>query len=211
MLAQGQSSSAKRGGLVADVTLGLIFLKKKKTEKLCLVTCTLPMSWLHHIWEKQWGKWTWSSEFSPALRLHVSTTKMNGWVEGGVSKRMNERAQGSEDKGQKCVLDKSPEGQCNELFCLFVCFGEEDWPWANICCESSSFCLRKMVSELTSVPIFPVFYVGCCHSMTWWAVSGQCPGSEPVNPQPPKWNAWTSPPWHCASPLMKFLMPHWHR
>ena len=28
MLAQGQSSSAKRGGLVADVTSGLIFLKK---------------------------------------------------------------------------------------------------------------------------------------------------------------------------------------
>ena len=29
MLAQGQSSSAKRGGLVADVSSGLIFLKKK--------------------------------------------------------------------------------------------------------------------------------------------------------------------------------------
>ena len=28
MLAQGQSSSAKRGGLAADVSLGLIFLKK---------------------------------------------------------------------------------------------------------------------------------------------------------------------------------------
>ena len=30
MLAQGQSSSAKRGGLVADVSSGLIFLKKQK-------------------------------------------------------------------------------------------------------------------------------------------------------------------------------------
>ena len=30
MLAQGQSSSAKRGGLAADVISGLIFLKKKK-------------------------------------------------------------------------------------------------------------------------------------------------------------------------------------
>ena len=29
MLAQGQSSLAKRGGLVADVSLGLIFLKRK--------------------------------------------------------------------------------------------------------------------------------------------------------------------------------------
>ena len=29
MLAQGQSSSAKRGGLAADISSGLIFLKKK--------------------------------------------------------------------------------------------------------------------------------------------------------------------------------------
>ena len=31
MLAQGQSSSAKRRGLAADVSLGLISLKRKKT------------------------------------------------------------------------------------------------------------------------------------------------------------------------------------
>ena len=30
MLAQGQSSSAKKGGLAVDVSSGLIFLKKKK-------------------------------------------------------------------------------------------------------------------------------------------------------------------------------------
>ena len=37
MLAQGQSSSAKRGGLVADVISGLIFLKnKKQTSNDCL-------------------------------------------------------------------------------------------------------------------------------------------------------------------------------
>ena len=35
MLAQGQSSSAKRGGLAADVSSGLIFLKKKKTKNKC--------------------------------------------------------------------------------------------------------------------------------------------------------------------------------
>ena len=32
MLGQGQSSSAKSGGLVADVSSGLIFLKKKVTH-----------------------------------------------------------------------------------------------------------------------------------------------------------------------------------
>ena len=35
--------------------------------------------------------------------------------------------------------------------------GEEDWPWANICCQSSSFCLRKIVAELASVPVFLYF------------------------------------------------------
>ena len=33
MLAQGQSSSAKRGGSAADVSSGLIFLKKKMRER----------------------------------------------------------------------------------------------------------------------------------------------------------------------------------
>ena len=33
MLARGQSSSAKRGGLAADVGSGLIFLKKKEKRK----------------------------------------------------------------------------------------------------------------------------------------------------------------------------------
>ena len=37
MLAQGQSSSAKRGELAADVSSGLIFLKKKeKIEPGCV-------------------------------------------------------------------------------------------------------------------------------------------------------------------------------
>ena len=38
MLAQGQSSSAKRGGLAADVSSGLVFLKKKKNVSLSLNT-----------------------------------------------------------------------------------------------------------------------------------------------------------------------------
>ena len=33
MLAQGQSSSAKRGGLAADISSGLIFLKRKEKTK----------------------------------------------------------------------------------------------------------------------------------------------------------------------------------
>ena len=33
MLTQGQSSSAKKGGLAADISSGLIFLKRKKKEE----------------------------------------------------------------------------------------------------------------------------------------------------------------------------------
>ena len=60
------------------------------------------------------------------------------------------------------------KGFCGGLDKLWVsenkfksCFsGEEDWPWSNICCQSSSFCLRKIVPELTSVPIFLYFVCG---------------------------------------------------
>ena len=41
--------------------------------------------------------------------------------------------------------------------CVWGCFCEEDRPWANICCQSSSFCLRKIVPELMSLPIFLCF------------------------------------------------------
>ena len=39
----------------------------------------------------------------------------------------------------------------------FLFFNEADWPSANIYCQSSSFCLRKIVAELTSVPTFLYF------------------------------------------------------
>ena len=39
----------------------------------------------------------------------------------------------------------------------FYFFCEEDWPWANICCQSSSFCLMKTVTELTPLPILLYF------------------------------------------------------
>ena len=46
------------------------------------------------------------------------------------------------------------------LFVVVILGSEEDWPWANICCQSSSFCLRKIFLELTSVPIFLYFVYG---------------------------------------------------
>ena len=41
------------------------------------------------------------------------------------------------------------------LFLFFFC--DKDWPWANICCQSFSFSLRKIVTELTCVLIFLYF------------------------------------------------------
>ena len=43
MLSQGQSSSDKRGGLAADVSSGLIFLKNKQTNKKLTTTNQLGM------------------------------------------------------------------------------------------------------------------------------------------------------------------------
>ena len=85
----------------------------------------------------------------------------------------------------------------------FLCVCEENWPWVNICCQSSSFCLRKIVPDLTSVPVFLYFVCGmlpqhdlmkCLH-----------PGSKPMNPRPLKWSTWTQPLCHWAGPYATFL------
>ena len=53
----------------------------------------------------------------------------------------------------------------------FSSFSEEDWPWANICCQSSSFCLRKIIPELISIPICLYFVCGLLpQHVRRWAV-----------------------------------------
>ena len=57
---------------------------------------------------------------------------------------------------------------------FFFFFGEVDWPWANIRCQSSSFFFfspkPQYIAVYPSCRSFYFFYVGCCHSMAWWAV-----------------------------------------
>ena len=62
-------------------------------------------------------------------------------------------------------------------------FGKEDWPWANICWESCSFCLRKIVFELTSVANFLYFIYGMLpqHGL----MSGELVCSQDLNPRTP--------------------------
>ena len=55
--------------------------------------------------------------------------------------------------------------------CCGISFCEEDRPWANICDN------------------LPLFYVGCCHSVVWWALLSPRQESEPANPRPLKWSA----------------------
>ena len=86
------------------------------------------------------------------------------------------------------LLDDT-NSQCSSQNVLsFFVFGEEDWPWANICCQSPSFCLRKIVPELTSVPIFLYFVCGSLpqHGL----ISAVCPRlrSELAKPRPLKWS-----------------------
>ena len=72
----------------------------------------------------------------------------------------------------------------SHFFILFIyCFGEEDWSWAQICCQSSSSCVRKIIAELTSAPIVLQF---CMWDATTAWLDELCvdlhSGSEPVNP-----------------------------
>ena len=45
----------------------------------------------------------------------------------------------------------------NYSLIFFVHVREEDWPWADICSQYSSCCLRNIVTKLTPVPIFLYF------------------------------------------------------
>ena len=95
------------------------------------------------------------------------------------------------------------------LYSYFFGFFEEDQPWANIHCQSSTFFLRKIGPELTSVPIFRYFTCGV--PATAWLDKqsiGLRLGSEPVNHGPPKQSAQTQPLHHQAGPYpYSFLWP----
>ena len=61
---------------------------------------------------------------------------------------------------------------------FFFFFAEEDGPWANICCQSSSFFCSPKPQYIVVYPSclpFYFFYVGRHHSMTWWMVCRSAP------------------------------------
>ena len=64
-------------------------------------------------------------------------------------------------------------------------FGEEDWPWANICCQSSSFCFS---SQSPSAQLF-ILVVGQSSSSMWHAIRAWLDERYWVCAQDP--NQWT--------------------
>ena len=76
--------------------------------------------------------------------------------EGMCTDDINERDESRQFNFQRKGLEKNWKHRklIMKYHFLFLSFGEEDWPWANTCCQSSSFCLRKSGPELTSVLIF---------------------------------------------------------
>ena len=93
------------------------------------------------------------------------------------------------------------------VFLGFVfCFCEEDWPWANICCQFSIFCLGKTVTELTSVPIFLYFVCGTLPQHGWWVLCRSEPRIQTREPQATKAECMNLAPTSPGQPLSWFLM-----
>ena len=66
---------------------------------------------------------------------------------------------------------------------IHLVFGEEDWPWANICAHLPLFCMWDAPTAWPDEPCV-----------------GLCPGPDPANSRPPKQNMQTQPPCHWGSP-----------
>ena len=76
-----------------------------------------------------------------------------------------------------------------KVFGRFFFFAEADLAWANICCQSSSFCLRKRLCQSSAI-----LYV--VTTAAWLLVSGvgPCLGSEPRLQKQSAPNLTTRPP-----------------
>ena len=104
---------------------------------------------------------------------------------------------------QPCLIVCFPSGLRGQIHTLLVAWVQELPPVQYCSGDKVSFftmdkakgilcvCVRKIVPELTHLPIFLYFYVGCYHSMAWQVVLGPRLGSKPVNAGPLKWSMWT--------------------
>ena len=78
------------------------------------------------------------------------------------------------------------------MLLLLLLFGEEDCPWANIYCQSSSFLLEEDYPWANICASLPLFLdVGCLHSMADEQSVNPHQESKPVNPRPLRWSMQT--------------------
>ena len=107
--------------------------------------------------------------------LNISTCQSSVELRQTSGRHRTSSSVNAREWGKKSICkSRGPGSGFSLLLCVCVC--EEDWLWANIYCQSSSFCLRKMGPELTSMPIFLYFIHGMpttawlakrCHVCTW--------------------------------------------
>ena len=80
------------------------------------------------------------------------------------------------------VIQASDQAAKDSIFYIFLCVCEEDWPWANICCQFL-FLLEEdchWAKIYVNLPLFCMW-----DTATVWLDEqrvGPHPGSEPVNP-----------------------------
>ena len=115
----------------------------------------------------------------------LNKAKITGWLTGWNLKKLQE------------IIVQSHLLSCTLMWPQYICaflsfffFDEEDWPWAHICCQFSSFCLGKIGSELTSTPIFLYF------------VWGMQPRQTLTNGARSMPRIWTSEPWAAEAECM---------
>ena len=106
MLAQGQSSSAKRGGLAADVSSGLIFLKKIKINK----NKNNKIKAIRFQGLSKVGSCTWSEEEGRSIRP-------SWWVQVNILRPMGARFLNEGEGSYKYGKEKS---RINLLGCIGI-------------------------------------------------------------------------------------------
>ena len=153
MLAQGQSSSAKRGGLAADVSSGLIFLKKERKGSSSLLfpllENLLPLHGLGSTPTKNLPKQHNFGERSPLCRQRKHL------LEGAPFLALGDRNSGSSRVSRETVVRRT---HLSSSFCLERCT-----PAGPVAQRLSSHVPLRRPGFTGSDP-------GCGHGTAWQAI-----------------------------------------
>ena len=123
----------------------------------------------------------WFSSFNPII-LYVRKL-----IEGSLNNlKVTMLVSGRLDKCVSTLVHSLIFFLLYSTFYVFICFGKEDWPWANICANLPLF-LEEDCSWANICANLPLFRMW--DSPIAWLNDqcvGPCPGSKPTNLGPPK-------------------------